>query len=165
MPILDKLIPHADKEQIHAGEAYSVWTQTMARYDTLGLTQYMENLIHDSDLKALVKFGTNNVIKPQIKRLEDFAEKYKIPLPPKPPKSVNTSNATDTAGDEAIFRIIFDGAQTALNVHVKEINIATNDFLRSMYRDFLKEDLDNYENMIKYGKFKGWVKNPPTYQH
>lgn len=164
MTILDKLIPNSNTDTIHVGEAYSLWSQAAARYDTLELAQHMENLIHDKDLKALVKFGISSIIQPQINRIEDFANKHKVSLPDRPPKNANAAKVTDALGDEEIFRIIFDGVQTALLLHIKEINLSTNDSLRNMYKDFLKIDLDNYESMIKYGKLKGWIKNPPKYE-
>lgn len=163
MNIISNLIPHKDEEQIHVGEAYSIWSQAIARYDTLELIQYMEKLVHDKDLKVLISFGISRVIQPQIKKLEELAEQYKVQLTPKPPQKVNIPNVTDPVRDEEIFRIIFDGIQAALLIHIKEINLAVNDMIRSTYADFLKSDLDNYEAMIKYGKAKGWVKSPPIY--
>jgi len=165
MNIISKLVPHKDEEQLHIGEVYSIWSQAVARYDTLELVQHMENLVHDKDLKALINFGISRVIEPQIKKLEELADKYKVQLTPKPPQKVNVPDVAGSMRDEEIFRIIFDGAQAAFLLHIKEINIAVNDSLRSAYVDFLKNDLDNYEFMIKYGKAKGWLKAPPIYMH
>jgi hypothetical protein len=163
MNIISKLIPHSDEKQIHVGEAYSIWSQAVARYDTLELAQYLGKFAHDKDLKVLINFGISNVIQPQIKKIEELAEKFNVPLTTRPPKSINISDVTDPARDEEIFRIIFDGAQSALLIHIKEINIAINDTLRSAYIDFLKNDLENYEGMVRYGKVKGWIKSPPIY--
>lgn len=163
MPILDKLIPHTDSENLHVGEAYVIWTQAMARYDTLELAQRMISQIHDNDLKILVKTGITNIVEPQISKLENYAQKYNIPLPPRPPKSVNAQYATDATRDESVFKIIFDGSQSALLVHIKAINMTTNDTLRKLFKGFLIDDLDNYDSLVKFGKFKGWIKNPPIY--
>lgn len=165
MAVFDKLIPHADKAQLHTGEAYEIWTQTLARYDTLELAQYFENQIHDKDLKFIVKAGINNLIQKQIKTLENLADEYKVPLPTRPPKNPYLKSTTDQVRDEEIFRIILDGAQTAMDVHVKSIKIASSDKLRNIFRDFLNQELDSYETMFKYGKLKGWIKSPPDYIH
>ena len=165
MNIISKLIPHIDEEQIHVGEAYSIWSQATARYDTLELVQYMEKLVHDNDLRVLINFGISKIIQPQIKKIEELADEYKVQLTPKPSSKVNIPSVTDPVRDEEIFRIIFDGIQAGLLIHIKEINLAINDSIRNTYVDFLKDDLDNYETMVKYGKAKGWVKSPPIYMH
>lgn len=163
MPIIDKIIPHKDNDMLHVGEIYEIWTQVTARYDTMELTQYMLDSIHDADFKTIVEAGLNSIIKPQIKKLEDVAKKYSIPLPSKPPVKVNLPDNSGAERDKAIFKLIFDGAQTALNVHVKAIEICTNDSLRSLFINFLEQELDDYNTLIKYGKFKSWIGSPPHY--
>lgn len=99
----------------------------------------------------------------QIGVLERLADEYKIPLPPRPPKNPYIYDSTEFMRDEHIYRIIFDGAQSAFDVHTKSIKLTSSDKLRKIFRDFFMQELDNYESLIKYGKFKGWVKNPPQY--
>lgn len=163
MAIIDKIIPHKDNGMLHVGEIYAVWSQVTARYDTMELTQYILDSIHDADFKILVEAGLNNIIIPQIKKLESIAQKHSIPLPSKPPVKVDLPTETKAERDKALFKIIIDGAQTALKVHIKAVEICTNDSLRNLFMDFLKQELDDYNTLVKYGKFKSWISNPPIY--
>lgn len=163
MQVFEKLIPHNDKNQIHTGEAYVIWSHVLTRYDTLELAQYFMNQIHDEDLKNFVNQGINNLVQKQINTLENLADEYKIPLPSRPPKNPYLKSSTDQIRDEEIFRIVFDGSQAAMDMHTKAIKICVNDKLRSTFRDFLNEELNTYEIMVNYGKSKGWIESPPNY--
>jgi len=165
MNLLDKVFSQVEfGKEIHSGEAYILWTQLQARYDTLELAQYFFQQAKDSDFKALLDHGIKNVITPQIKTLEKLMNHYKIPVTERPPVDMNLRmKNTETTRDEHMFRIIFAGSQTALLVHVKGINICINDALRNTFMDFLSKELHMYDNLVKYGKLKGWVHVPPAY--
>lgn len=166
MKLLDKMMAQEDiNAGLHTGEAYILWTQVHARYDTLELAEMFMNLASDSDLKTLIDNGISKLIKPQIKKLEETMTHYRLPLPPRPPMAMNYAGNIEQARDEWMFRIIFAGSQTALNVHIKAINICINDSLRNMFMNFLNQELHMYDNMVKYGKIKGWVYQAPRYTH
>jgi len=64
--LLDKIIANEDKDTgIHAGEAYILWTQLQARYDTLELTEMILNFAKDIDFKVFVERGITSHIRPQ----------------------------------------------------------------------------------------------------
>ncbi len=166
MGLLSKVISKEDFDPtLHSGEAYILWEQLLTRYDTLELTLFIFNLASDTDFKALVARGVDNLIMPQIKRLETTMDHYRVPLPERPPKSINLSTGMDEARDVHLFRLILDGSQTALGVHIKAINVCTNDSLRNLFMNFLIDDLKMYDDLVKYGKLKGWVRNAPEYKH
>ncbi len=103
------LLKNQDKRKtgLHVGEAYILWTQLVARYDILELTQFILGHANDTDLKVLVQRGLNNIIMSQIKKLEETMEHYQIPLPTRPPKSYPTPNNMENARDEGLFRNYF----------------------------------------------------------
>ncbi|HQD75034.1 MAG TPA: DUF3231 family protein [Bacillota bacterium] len=150
---------------LHVGEAFIIWTQLVARYDILEITQFILSHANDTDFKVLVQRGLNNIVMSHIKRLEETMEHYQIPLPPRPPKSYPTPNNLEDARDEWMFRTIFSASQTALLVHVKAINVSINDSVRAMFIDFLNQELHMYDSLVKYGKLKGWVRSGPQYKH
>lgn len=165
MDLLKKIKPmQVPDTGIHAGEAYVLWAHLQLRYDTYELTQFYLNLVEDPDFKRLIEVGIKTLIKPQIEKLQDTMVYYQLTLPQPPPVRTNLPRNIETFRDEAIYRIIMSGSQSALLVHVKAINICMNDSLRSMFMDFLKDELLGYDNLIKFGKQKGWVHSPPEYR-
>ncbi|OPX85807.1 DUF3231 family protein [Pelotomaculum sp. PtaB.Bin117] len=166
MKILKTLITNEGQDQdIHAGEAYSLWTQLIARYDTAELIDIFINLTKDNDLKRLLKNGLNKTILPQIDRLEKAMQRYQVPLPPRQPKGTDFSVNMDIARDQGMFRIILSMTQTALSLHTKAINICTNNFLRNMFTDFLNEEIEIYNLLLEYGESKNWVYSAPNYSN
>ncbi|MFZ5633623.1 MAG: DUF3231 family protein [Bacillota bacterium] len=165
MKLLEKVVAREGKG-IHAGESYILWSQLQARYDTLELAQFHASLASDEDFKLLVDRGIDGLIKPQIKKLEDTMNRYRIPLPTRPPRDINLpASAFEAARDESMFRIILSGSQTALLVHAKAINACTNDSLRNMFLNFFNDEAHMYDDLVKFGKIKGWVHMPPRYKH
>ncbi len=162
-----ELFKNQDKKEtgLHVGEAYILWTQLVARYDILEITQFILGYANDTDFKVLVQRGLDNIIKPQIKKLEETMEHYQIPLPPRPPKSYPHPTNIENARDEGLYRTVFSGSQTALLVHVKAINVSINDSLRAMFINFFNQELHMYDGLVKYGKIKGWIRSGPQYKH
>ena len=152
-------------EDIHSGEAYILWAQLVAHYDTFELIEFFMNMAKDKDFQILVSTAVTRVIKPQIDKLEATMNFYKLPLPTRPPGKVNLQNNVEAARDESMFSIISDLSQTALSLHIKAINMCVNDSIRNMFMGFLNDELKSYDNLVKYGKVKGWIRNPPSYYH
>jgi len=166
MGVLDTIISDVKKPpDIHAGEVYALWTNLQARYDTLETINIFINLVKDMQLKMMLEMGVKDLINPQIKKLEDIMNKYKLPLPPAPQKRVNIPSNTEIAADETMYRLIYDITQTSLSVHVKAINISTNDVLAELFTDFLSDELHTYKNLLNYGRSKGWIHSPPIWKN
>lgn len=159
------MILNKKSEDIHSGEAYILWCQLVAHYDTIELIDFFMSVAKDKDFKLLVRNGASKVIKPQIDKLEAVMNFYKIPLPSRPPSKVNLQNNIEAARDESMFSIIFDLSQAALNLHIKAINMCVNDSIRNMFMEFLNDELKTYDTLVKYGKVKGWIRNAPGYHH
>ncbi|OAT81279.1 DUF3231 family protein [Desulfotomaculum copahuensis] len=165
MSLLEKIITRKDDQSsLDAGEAHQLWAVLRLRYDTVELIDLFLNHAGDSDLKVLLQRGLNKVVMPQINKLEESMNHYKIPLPARPPKSINTPTNQEVIRDEMIFRVTLAGSQTALHVHIKTILIATNDALRNMFMGFMTDELHLYDDMVKYGKVKNWLGSAPEYK-
>ncbi|MCL6638931.1 MAG: DUF3231 family protein [Firmicutes bacterium] len=166
MGLIDKIVKQKDIDSgIHSGEAYILWTQLIARYDSMELVDFILNCAKDLDFKLLIQRGVESVIKPQIKELEKAMNHYRIPLPSRPPKSQNLPANAEAFKDNFLYKLLLDGSQTALTVHVKAINICMNDSLRNMFLNFFNQDAHLYDSLVKYGKVKGWLDNAPIYKN
>lgn len=164
MSLLDKFVKQEDIDTgIHTGEAYVLWEQLMARYDSLELVEVILNFVKDLDFKVLIQKGIDTVNKPQIKELEKVMSNYQLPFPPRPPVNQNLPNIEATR-DKFLFKMLLDGAQLALTMHTKAVNICFNDSLRNMFINFFNQDARLYDSLLKYGKLKSWIDNAPLYK-
>lgn len=66
----------------------------------------------------------------------------------------------------AFFNLRLAGIRNFMNVHLRGIKLFLSDGMRDLFNDFLVEELKIHDNLIKYGKIKGWILSPPAYgQH
>jgi len=154
----------AAKPAVDTGEVFLLWDLLVTRYDTIEFTQIMLNFIHDPDFRALMSRGLTKVLEKQVDRLEKEMNTLRIPLPDRPPKSIKVPSTTGVIEDQFIYKQTLTGIQSILDQHVRTIrSVTTSDTLRKMFIDFLKQEVDIFDNFIKYGKLKGWLQIPPKY--
>jgi hypothetical protein len=154
----------AEKPSLDSGEAFLLWDMLVSRYDIIELTQIYHNLGHDPDFKTLLRRGLNKTLEKEVNIMEKELNRYHIPLPNRPPKSVKIPASTGILDDKFMFKQIFTGIQSFLDNHVRTIrSVTTNDPLRDMFINFAKEELDIFDGLCKYGKLKGWLEIPPKY--
>ncbi len=154
----------ASKPVVDTGEVFLLWDMLVSRYDIIEFTQLMLNFVHDVDFRALISRGLTKVLEKQVDRLENEFNTLRIPLPDRPPKSVKVPSTTGVIEDQFIFKQILTGMQCVLDQHMRTVrSVTTSDTLRKMFIDFLKTELDIFDNLIKYGKLKGWIQVPPRY--
>jgi hypothetical protein len=96
--------------------------------------------------------------------MENQMNKIGIPLPPRPPKSINTPANTEVLRDELMFRTIFMGIQNFLSQHVRSIIVTENKELLEMFQRFEKSEMEFFTKLRKYAKLKGWIFIPPKYK-
>lgn len=149
--------------KLYAGEAHMLWEHLQHRYDYLELTLVCLNNIQDTDFKLLVSKGLRDTMKTQINRVEDLMSTFGIPFPEGTPQIVTAPGDPGIWRDEFIFNLLLADILVFMNVHLRGIKLFFSDGLRNLFNEFLVEDLKVHDNMIKYGKLKGWVLSPPSY--
>jgi len=165
MPPLYPQTPPGTQERLDTGEAYHLWDHLSARYDSLEITQIYENFTHDRDFAYFLRSGIRSTLEKQINILEKEMDRFGLPLPERPPKSIKKVQNIEVLKDLIIYRQILTGMQYMFELHATAIKQnSTNDRLRKIYQDFLKEEIDIYNNFLKYGKLKGWVRLVPMYR-
>lgn len=150
-------------EQLNTGEVFALWEQLVMRYDVYEMTDIFENFANDVDFRAILTMG-KEVLKKEISELEKKMNTYEIPLPPSPPKSINTPANTEVLRDEHMFRLAFMGVQNFLTGHIRSILNSNNENLIDMYIKFEKKELDIFKKLKKYGTLKGWQFSTPKYK-
>lgn len=125
---------------------------------------FFKNFVHDRDFDLVLNTLLNHYEK-QALILEQQAQKYKIEVPQRPPYKIKTSVQVDVITDTYIFRNIYNGVVSQLfSLMTAFRSTTTNDSLRKIIADDLKQHLKDFETLYKYGKLKGWQEDPPAYK-
>lgn len=156
------LAQSAKSPEIGSGEAYLLWDNLVARYDIIHTSQIYLNAVHDAEFKMIIKKGLMDILENQVNILEKEMDKYHLPLPDRPPKSVRFTLEDNIINDEYIFGKLFIGIQAFVDNLIRTVKtMVYNDDLRATFIEFLKDELAAYNNICKYGKMKGWLRTPP----
>lgn len=151
------------QESIHTGEAFEIWQHLVMRYDVYELTDIFQNFASDAEFQALLAYGLNK-LQSRIDEIEVEMNRLGIPLPPRPPKSINTPANTEILRDELMFRTIYMGIQNFLNEHQRTVLMMKNPKLRDIFMKMQKDELALYTKVVAYGNLKGWLHVPPEYK-
>ncbi len=163
-PILVQNIPQDCNEKIDVAEAYHIWDHLVFRYLNIEQTNLFVQLAHDGDFKLLLGKGLD-ILKKQIKELEKEANCFGINFPQQPPKELGHMENTEFIDDDFIFNLLLNGLNSASIIHAQAVKKATtNDRIRNLFARLLTEEIDAIDGLIKYGKVKGWLVNPPLYR-
>jgi hypothetical protein len=141
---------------------FGLWQHLVQRYDIRELTDIFQNFAQDLEFKAILSLGLK-VLDNEITTMEEEMNRLGIPLPPRPPKSINTPINTEILRDELMFRIIYMGIQYFISQHVNTILQMQNPRLRDEFIKIEGTEIDLYTKLTKYGKLKGWLFIPPSY--
>jgi len=157
-------IPSGTNEKIDTGEAFFLWDHLAFRNDNIELTQHFYAYANDVDFKILLKEGLEETLKKQAKMLEKELRKFGIPLPVRPPNVIPSVENTHIMHDDNIFRQLFFGVQGAVIIHAHALlKSTTNDRIRKIFKDLLISEVNIQDNLILFGKFKGWLNPAPEY--
>jgi len=148
--------------KIHSGEAFALWQHLVQRYDIYELTDIFQNFANDIEFKAILGLGTKT-ISDEIIKIENELNKYGVPLPPRPPKSINSPSNTEILRDELMFRIVFMGIQNFISQQTQSMLQMQNPDLVTMFDKFVKNEVSITHKLSSYGKLKGWLFIPPSY--
>ncbi len=151
------------QQSIHTGEAFEIWQHLVMRYDIYELTDIFQNFANDPEFKVLLAYGLN-VLQNKIDVIEKEMNRLGIPLPPRPPKSINTPANTEILRDELMFRTIYMGIQNFLNEHQRTVLMMKNPKLRDIFMEMQRNEIELYTKVIAYGNLKGWLHVPPEYK-
>lgn len=152
------------KEQLSTAEAGHLWELLNLRYDQLQLTRIFSNFVHDKDLEMILERGTKK-LKDQIKTLEKQAADFELPLPEKPPASEQATIDPEIMEDKFVYRTILKGAQDAIDTHIRAVvETVRNDNLRDLFFKLYNKEVELYNDLIHYGKMKGWAYIAPKFR-
>lgn len=155
----------AGNPQVSLGEAHILWDFLLARYRCIEETQIRQHLAHDPDFKFFIAREMNNTLERQANELEKELNRIGLPLPKRPPKYVSDAVVSpDLFTDEYLFNQLYIGCGNYFEQLVYAIRgFRNNDTLRKRFMQYLEREMEIYDNLIKFGKVKGWLNVPPMY--
>jgi hypothetical protein len=156
-------IPSSSPEKINVGEVFNLWDHLTYRYTTVEITEIYHTLAQDGDFKLLLKNGIQGVLNKEIIRLENELTSFGIPFP-KQPKRIYEHLGTVEIPDDSMFKQIHAGMQSAAIIHSQSLKqSSTNDRIRKIFTELLLSEMNVVDNVIKYGKQKGWIEQIPAF--
>jgi hypothetical protein len=162
-PPLYQHIPYEVDEKLGLPEATNLWDQLTLRYDNIKTTEIFHGIVHDLDFKAILGTGIK-ILQKQAQLLEKEIRHFGLPLPRKPSKISLTPTNTEILSDDYMYRILANALQGAAIMHAQAYKEAVvNNRIRDLFKQFLIEELNFIDNLIKFGKLKGWFSPIPTY--
>ncbi len=151
-------------EQIDIQEAYNIWNWLRIRYNSMETFQFYQNLVHDRDFSLLMDSLLKDT-KKRMKSMEQEAEKFKIPVPDRPPLEIKFPGSINQVTDKFIYKKIFADMIAELFTISRAVRSSTtNDRLRKVFREDMLTHIRNFELLYKYSKVKAWEDVPPTYK-
>jgi hypothetical protein len=152
-----------DAKSLSLAEAASLHDHLTYRYDTMHLTNIFTSIAHDLDFQAVLHMGLTRLNK-QITLLEKQLKAYHVPFPKRPGKFTLSLQNVRFFEDDTIFRTIDSFMQGAGGKHAQAFKQATyNDEIRELFRDLLLDEMEVFDDFMKFGKLKGWLNPVPTY--
>jgi hypothetical protein len=150
------------QQTISAGEAHALSMALTYRYTIRELNDVFENFAHDTEWKVILALG-KRTLDAEIAKIEAEMDTLGIPLPARPPKSVNTPGNTEAFRDELMYRTVQMGVENLLDDIMRGLRIFRNRRLRRLFLDFLENELGLYTKLADYGGLKGWITVLPNY--
>ncbi|MTI59958.1 MAG: DUF3231 family protein [Firmicutes bacterium] len=162
-PPLYKSLKNAEK-RIATNEVWHLWELLDNRYLSKHKTKYYISNVIDKDFQILLETGIN-ILEKQTTTLEKMLLTFGVNLPEQYAKSIATPETKERFSDEYIFKellLSIIDAVTLEGVAVQELSI--NQEIREMIKAFIFEEMDVINNVIKYGKVKGWIPLVPQFR-
>jgi hypothetical protein len=163
-PPLYHLAP-ANAVTLAAGEAFHLWDHLAFRYDNISQTEIYHAFAKDLDFKLILIVGLQRGLRQQAEMLEKELQHFGIPLPKRPKNFSVPENLTAFLEDDHMFRMVLTGTQGACMQHAQALKQCTvNDRIRAIFKKLLLKEVDYYNDLIRFGKLKGWVHPVPMYR-
>lgn len=161
-PPLYKNLKNSDT-RIAANEIWNLWKILDNRYLSKHQTEYYIRYVSDKDFQLVLASGVEIVDK-QIDKLEEKLLYYGVNLPERF-SNIPTPETQEQITDKYIFKVLFMSMLNSTTIQGFSIEeLVINADIRKMIKNFLFEEMDVINNLIKYSKIKGWAPLDPQFR-
>jgi len=151
------------KEKVAINEIHYLWDHLHSRYTNIRLTQIAISFSNDIDIRLIFEEGLNILLN-QADSLEKKLLNYGVTLPEPFNNITLKPESTEIIEDRFLYTEILDGMKNATTLHaISATEVITNDDLRSYFIRLTFEELMYVDNLIRYGKLKGYIPLPPKF--
>lgn len=151
------------QKDLNVLEVGYLWDILTSRYQTIETTKIFSNFAQDKDLKLILQQG-DEFLQKEIEKLETIAVDHGIPTVKKPSENPLSIFETEVVTDEYIYNATLTGMQSYMPTLTLAFTHCTSAMIRSLFQEFLIDEMKLYSDFIEYGTLKGWVKSPPAYR-
>ncbi|MTI69631.1 MAG: DUF3231 family protein [Firmicutes bacterium] len=152
---------------MHYGEIFHIWTHLMGSKECVGKFQMLSNHVEDKDLKKIIEDIIENMIKPEIKELDEILKENGIELPPCSQEKPEVEFESIPKGARMEDK---DSAYCVYNDLTKNLVNCSQIIGLSIRSDISKIFLDHHQDIARYGskllklmKDKEWLEKPPLH--
>ncbi|NLL51670.1 MAG: DUF3231 family protein [Peptococcaceae bacterium] len=151
----------AHKPVLSSGEGSYLWEILVALYDWNDTLEILVNYAYDQELIDFLR-KCEHLLNKQTKILEDEMAHYQVPLPERPRKAISFDTESGVINDDFIFRRIFTSSQNFLLLCSGAVKISVvSESLRETFLKILLERIEEFDEICKFGRKKGWLQMPP----
>jgi hypothetical protein len=150
------------QELINVSEVSYIWDIYIIKFDILETMNIIENFIKDADLKYILGKTTDG-LKAGIESMEKLILNYGIPFPVRPSVASKTTTMVEDFTDRFIYEDIFSAIQSFFPVLASAFMNSTSPKVRKAFKNHLLLTVELQEQIVEYGKLKGFLNEPPIY--
>jgi len=143
-------------------EAGMMWELLTIHYDFLEGVFVLLNYVKDKDLHGMLH-KTVKQADGRIKQLEEMMSKHKVTLPPRPPAQVTVTEIPASMSDGYIFRRAYNSIVRFLPDHFVAYKYSNSRPVRGLFKQFLLDEMEQFEELQDFGLKKNWLQLPPDY--
>lgn len=155
----------ARPNSLNMSEVGIVWDELTARHmSQTNLEIYLAST-KDKDLVDLLKWGLNNIVMPQMEKLENVLKDNGITVPSRPPilshqyKSGQVNKIRSS--DDETLGILTLAFQAGIILHGRALMTVLRDDLLDLFENFIYKEFNAYDKTIALAKSRYVLDNPP----
>lgn len=161
------ILNRAKDEYLHYGEAYNIWAHLLKAKGCYVKYQILINHSEDSDLMSFLQSMIDNVILPEIKKMETILSENGIQIPPASEERPKADYQDIPVG----ARLTDPDIAACVHNDIAMNLVACSQIIGlSIRADIAKMFVAHHMELVKYGgdllniiKKKGWLVMPPVY--
>jgi hypothetical protein len=164
--IMGILSDNPQKEPMHYGEVFGVWSYLSATKGALAKYQTLINHAGDSDLRKFLEDMTRSMNQ-EIEQVEEILKINGIGLPPSPPERPTASLESIPVGarfnDPEIAASVSKDISAGLVACSQVIGQSIREDIAMMFGQFHATKAQYGARMLRLNKEKGWLVPPPLH--
>lgn len=152
-----------DKQgRIDVSDAVYAWNIMVAKLDIMENVHIIENFIDDIDLRYIAN-QVIDALKRGIADMEQIMTSYGVPFPIRPPANNKTAMTMEYFTVRYIYQNLHEAIQAFFPVLAQGYMQSTKPFAKKRFKNHVYTTMELHEQIIEYGKLKGFLDEPPVY--